>query len=303
MKRAIALLAVLSACAPITVAGAAQSVLIVARSTVTTLAADSDNVAYATSRSALDTCDHVFLWQRPTHRAFQLGKNKRCAGEHGVAGLAVPGGRVLWVTWAGGKVHEWQLWTATGGRTAPRQLLSDTRSADEQQPIIVGSAGGGLLPYAVDSAVTVLRSNGSTAFSWSGASSVVALAAAGGRVAVVEQGGRVTVLDARGKVASVDLYASDVSAVAFVAKGLLVQRGSLLEHRREAETHEYTISADSRLVAAEGRSAVWSDGKVVHVMRLLDGAQTATFVGSWATLVGNRLYIANGRTITVRTIR
>jgi hypothetical protein len=299
-------LAVLSACVPVSIAGGAQSALIVAPSTVTALAADGDQVAYSTARTAADTCDHAFIWQKLPRRTFQLGKKTHCAGDHGVAGIAVSGGRALWVTWAGGKVRDWQLWTATTTRTTPRLLqsaMTDMRSPDELQPIIVGPAGGGLLPYALGSIVTTLRTNGVTAFSWSASSPVVALAAADGRVAVAEQGGRVTVLDAHGKIVSVDIYASEVSSVAFVVKGLLVQRGTVLELRHESESHEYTISVDSHLADAEGKWAVWSDGKLEHVIRLTDGAQTATFAGSWAALVGSRLYTAAGRTITVRTIR
>jgi hypothetical protein len=178
-----------------------------------------------------------------------------------------------------------------------------TRSVDEPQPIVVGSAGGGLLPYAVDSTVTTLRANGSTAFSWTASSPVVALAAADGHVAVAEEGGRVTVLDTRGKIMSVDLYASDVSAVAFAGKSLLVQRGVVLELRRGAATHEYTITADSHLDDAGGKWAVWSGDGLVHVLQLLDGTQVAAFKGSAGAFAGNRVYVANGRTIALRTMQ
>jgi hypothetical protein len=175
---------------------------------------------------------------------------------------------------------------------------------DDRQPIILGSAAGGFLPYAVDATVTVLRANGSTAFVWTASSTVVALAAAAdGRVAVAEGAGRVTVLDSQGKIVSVDLYASDVSAVAFVSKGLIVQRGVVLEWRRGTEAHEYTIAAEAHLNDAEGKWAAWSDGKLSRLLRLSDGVQTATFAGSRAALASGRLYVASGRTITVRTIR
>jgi hypothetical protein len=283
------------------VAGATSESLIVGRSSVTALAADGDQVAFAAARTASD-CDRAFIWQRLSRQTFQLGKKQSCAGERGVAGIAVTGGRALWVTWVNGKARDWQLWTGTTTRRTPRQLQLVMRALDEPQPIIVGVAGGGLLPYAVDSTVTALRANGTTAFAWAAPSRVVALAASDGRVAVAQEGSRVTVLDSRGKVVSVNLYASDVSAVAFASKGLIVQRGVVLELRRETEAHEYTIRPDSHLVGADGKWAVWSDGKLVHVIRLPDGAQNATFAGSFVALAGNRLYVANGRTIAFRTI-
>jgi hypothetical protein len=304
VRRGPIFFAVLSASLCTGVAGATSQSFIVGRSAVTSLAADGDQVAFASIGTVVD-CDRAFIWQRVPRRTFQLGKKQRCAGEHGVAGIAVSGGRALWVTWVGGKIRDWQLWTATTTRTAPRLLqsaMSDLRDVDARQPILVGLAGGGLLPYALDSAVTTLRANGTTAFSWTASSPVVALAAADGRVAVAEEGERVTVLDARGKIVSVDLYASDVSAVAFSAKGLVAQRGAALELRRGAATHEYVIAPDAHLDNAAGKWAVWSGDGLVHVLQLLDGTQTAVFKGSLAALAGNRLYVANGRTITIRTI-
>ena len=110
-----------------------------------------------------------------------------------------------------------------------------------------------------------------------------------------------TVLDAHGKIVSVDLYASEVSAVGLVTKGQLVQRGAVLELRRGTEAHEFPITGDSHLADAEASAAAWSDGKLVHVIRLPDGAQTG--VPGSSRRSRHRLYVANGRTITVRTIR
>jgi hypothetical protein len=306
VRRGPIFLAVLSASLCTGVAGATSGSFIVGRSTVTALAADGDQAAFAAARTATD-CDRTFIWQRLPRQLFQLGKQQRCAplSRAPIATVAVTGGRALWLTSAGGRIVDWQLWTATTTRRTPRQLqvaTRDMRDVDVRPPIVVGSAGGGLLPYAVDSTVTTLRANGSTAFSWTASSPVVALAAADGRVAVVEEGARVTVLDASGKIVSVDLYASDVSAVAFAAKGLLVQRGVVLELRRGAAASEYVIAPDAPLEDANGNWSVWSDGKLVHVLHLPDGAQKATFAGSLAAFVGNRLYVANGRTITIRTI-
>jgi hypothetical protein len=306
VRRGLTFLAVFSACLVTGVAGATSQTQILGRSTVTAIAADGDDVAFVAARTSAD-CDRLFIWQRLQRRLFQLGKHQRCAPRAApVSGLTVSGGRALWITPAGGKILNWQVWTATTTRRTPRQLDVVTRDlrVDDRQPIILGSAAGGSLPYAVDTTVTALRANGSIAFLWTASSPVIALAAAAdGRVAVAEGGGRVTVVDSQGKIVSVDLYASDVSAVAFVSKGLVVQRGAVLEWRRGTEAHEYTIDADAHLSDAEGKWAAWSDGKLVHVIRISDGVQTATFAGSGAALASGRLYVASGRTITVRTIR
>jgi hypothetical protein len=302
----VSFLAVLSVCLSAGVAGATTQASILARSTVTGLAADGGEAVFAAARTAAD-CDRTFVWERTTRQVIQLGKKQRCdpvSTGRGISGVAVTGGRALWVSYAGGNIREWRLWTATTSRTTPKALQFVPRDVSAPQPIIVGLAGGGLLPYAVDSTVMVLRANGTTAFTWAATSPgrVVALAARSGRIAVAQEGSRVTVLDARGNVVSVDLYASEVSAVALITKGMVVQRGLVLEVRRGTDAHEFPIATGGLLDDADGQSAVWSDGKLVHVIRLTDGVQTATLVGSWASLAGSRLYVAKGRTVTVRTI-
>jgi len=297
--------AALSACACTAIAGAAGRPVVVARSAVTALAADGDQAAFAAARTSAD-CDRVFVWQLRTHRTFQLGKRQRCdtgSTGRGVAGVAVTGGRALWVNYVGGNYREWRLWTATTARPTPRQLQFVARDVDDPQPLIVGKASGGLLPYALDSTVTTLRANGATAFAWPASSPIIALAARDGRVAVAQAGARVTVLDDHGKTVSVDLYSTEVSAIAFVPKGLLVQRGPVLELRRGADMHEFAIAAGAKLEDANGKSVVWSADGLVHVMSLPDGAETAVYPGTHAALAGNRLYVATGRRITLRTIR
>ena len=155
MRRAVIFVAVLSACFAIGSAGARVSAQVVARSTVTALSADGNDVAYAAARTKLD-CDRVFIWQRLTGRTFQLGKRQRCAPRVApIDSVAVSGGRALWLTSTSGKVVNWQLWTATTTKRTPRLVQFVMRQPTDPRPILIGSAGGGLLPYALDTTVTV----------------------------------------------------------------------------------------------------------------------------------------------------
>ena len=267
------------------------------------LAADGSELAFATMPTASD-CDRVFIWESLTHRVAQLGQKQRCKVKSlGVSGLGVTKGRAMWLTTSSGPtLSTVKLWTATTKRPTPRQLLTANVASGDEAPIIVGKASGGLLPYAQDTAVTVLRSDGKS-FNWTATDHVVGLAARGGQVAVAQDGNRVTVLDSNGNVVSVDLYTSAVNAVALTSKGQLVQRGTTLELRRGADAHDYTMSATGVLDDADARWAVWSDGKFVHVIRLPDGAQVGVYPGTTAALSGSTLYVANGKTIAIRTIR
>jgi hypothetical protein len=60
---------------------------------------------------------------------------------------------------------------------------------------------------------------------------------------------------------------------------------------------------DAHLDDAAGKWALWSGDGLVHMLQLLDGTQAATFKGSAGALAGNRVYVANGRTITLRTMQ
>jgi hypothetical protein len=300
-------LTILAACLTGAAAAARSVASIPARSGVTALAADGTDTSYATV-STLTDCDRVFVWQALTKHSVQLGKKQRCkAKSSGIASLTVTKGRALWLTETGNPISTVRLWTAATNKTAPRQLDMETRDiqAGDPEPIVVGNAGGGLLPYAVGPVVTVLRSNGQVAFSWTATGRVVSLVARGGRVAVAQEGSRVTMLDSHGNIVSVDVYASELSDVALTAKGLLVQRGTTLELRSggAASSHQYTVPATAVLEDADSRWAAWSDGKLVHVIRLPDGAAVATYPGSAAAIAGNSLYVANGKAITIRTLR
>jgi hypothetical protein len=96
------------------------------------------------------------------------------------------------------RVRLWNLAT----RGVPTRLRFVARDVDAPPPIVVGdgdgSTPGGLLPYAVDRDVVVLRANGARRFAWTAPARGVAVDARDGRVAVAQAGGRVTVLDAAG---------------------------------------------------------------------------------------------------------
>lgn len=305
VRRGVGLFAILAASAATSLAGAAAILSIPGRSNVTAVAADADQVAYATVATSSD-CARVFIWDRLTRHTVQLGKKKRCGPGSGssIGSLTLTGGRALWLDTGSSKLSDWRLWTATTTKTTPHRLQVVPSTVDDPQPIVLGTAGGGLLPYAIGTTVTVLRANGTLAFApWEASGRVVALAARNGHVAVAQEGSRVTVLDSKGGVASVDLYQGSVSKVALTAKGLLVQRDGVLELRQQADAREYTTTAGATLADADGKLAAWSDGKGVHLLRLPEGTQAAMYPGSYAAIAGSRLYVANGRTITVRTIR
>src|SRR4051812_9010435 len=140
-----------AACLAAGAAGATSRATIPARTGVTAVAADGTDVSFATTPSATD-CDRVFVWQTSARKPVQLGKTQRCKSKTlGITALAVTKGRALWVTGTGSPVATLRLWSATTARTTPKALGTATRDmqVNEPMPIVVGTAGGGLLPYAI----------------------------------------------------------------------------------------------------------------------------------------------------------
>ena len=144
-------LAVVAACLAAGAAGATSRSTIPARSTVSAVAADGNDVAFATMPNATD-CDRAFVWETSARKPVQLGKKQRCKSKTlGITALGVTKERALWVTATGSSIAMLRIWTATTTRTTPKALGTATRDiqANEPSPIVVGAAGGGLLPYAI----------------------------------------------------------------------------------------------------------------------------------------------------------
>ena len=82
----------------------------------------------------------------------------------GIATVSVAGGRALWLTYIGGNIREWSLWTKRGTARAKR-IAFKAADVDGPAPIVVGRAWDESLPYAVGSTIVVLSPNGSRKFS------------------------------------------------------------------------------------------------------------------------------------------
>src|SRR5439155_670397 len=102
------------------------------------------------------------------------------------------------------------------------------RDVDAPPPVVVGDAGGDLLPYAVDSSVVVLHANGSRAFSWTAPAPPLELSAGSGDVAVTLPGGRVVVLDSTGRIVSDRTFDATVLGARVTSSGLVLRRARSL---------------------------------------------------------------------------
>lgn len=277
------------------VLAALAAIAVLAPSAVTGVAVDGGRVAYA------DAGCTVRVWS--AGKIARLGRTS-CAVQtstgSGLAGLALAGNRALWVTYAGGNIREWSVWTATTTRPAPRRLRFVSGDVDAPARVVVGDGDGDLLPYAVDRDVVVLRANGARRFAWRAPARVVALDAYAGKVAVATAGGAVTLLDAEGRVLGSESYGAGASAVHVTGPRTVVQAGRALEVRGGGSAQTLALLPGVRLVGAAGGTALLVGREGLLRFALDSGAGRRVGPARHARIDGTRIVSASGRRVTIR---
>jgi len=276
------------------VLAAAFATVILAPSFLYGVAVDGPRVAYA------DTSCRVSIWQ--AGRTTRLGATpctERTSTGSGLAGLALAGGRALWVTYTGGNIREFTVWTATRTRPRPRRLAFATSDVDSAPAVTVGDGDEDLLPYAINRNVIVLGANGARRFAWTAPAQVTAVDAFGGEIAVATAGGLVTVLDGNGRVLHEESFGSDVSNLHISGNSLVAHVGRWLEIRGRTSTR-ILLRRDLRLVGAGGGRAALLGRDGAQLLDLATGTRSSLGPARQARVDGVRVVTANGRRITVR---
>lgn len=215
----------------------------------------------------------------------------------GVSQIAVSRGRALWVTYTGGNIREYSLWTRTRGSKV-RRLEFLTDDVDDPPPVVIGTADEDALVYSVGATLVALRPDGSRVFSWRAPARVRFSTAQGDRYTPpsLDDGGIYT-LDARGN-ARLEARRDPATLVAAVwgTDALVIHsRGAV-----EAAAHRPVASNAGYEGFASGLY-VYSSGPLLRLLRLRDGRNVAFARGSSPLRAGfDRLGIAyaNGRTVT-----
>ena len=149
------------------------------------------------------------LWDTATRGLWTFGESTtRICREglstgSGVSSVATSGRRVFWVTFGGGNIREYDLWTATPSRKDPRRLADASSDVDSsERPLVLGAGSHEGVPYAVGDTITYVADDGRRLFRVSVGSPVGLLAAGIGpgtqRVVAALADGRVVVLSKTG---------------------------------------------------------------------------------------------------------
>ena len=269
----------------------------------TNLAADAPATAIAVAARPGD-CDHVELWNWQTNRSVRLGRARPCGPAtstgSGLAAVSYAGGRALWLTYVGGNIREWSLWTATWTRPQPRLVRFVARDVDAPPPVVLGPANLTLLAYAVDRTVIGLDMTGKRIFSWTAPAKVTAVAVGTGTWVAVAGGGLYE-LNERGRPIEFPSLDGDASALVHDGIGIFAQIGRLLEARIGGTTASYRLPQGARLVDAAAAKAVYVVDGRVHVHDFSSG-RDVSYPGTAAAVEDRALLVANGRQITIRPL-
>jgi hypothetical protein len=223
------------------VTGSATAVLVPGRTVtnaapVTALSVTGRTVVYAIGRTRT-SCGSVRLWDTGTRGLWTFGERtivgceEGFSGGFGISSVSTSGRRVLWLTHVGGNITDWQLWTATPTRKAPRRLAFASSDTDGPPAIVLGAGTDLGVPYAVGSTITYVGASGARLFRTTVGSPVRLLTSGTGvgssRVLAALADGTVVLLSRTGAVLRTDRYApSEVRAVALALVGPLVQVGA-----------------------------------------------------------------------------
>ncbi len=255
---------------------------------VVSLGLTGASVAFAVGRTARD-CDHVELWNADARTLVRFGPRKRCGDLPvlaGIGSIGVATSRVVWVTYAGGNLTDWQLWTATKSKRTPRRIAFVERDTSDPAPIVVGQGTPDAVPYAIDNEITLLRDNGTAAFRWTAPAPVRALTTGAGpygwTVAALLANGEVVVLDAAGgEVQRLAFSPGNVRWIGLAAAGLLVQTaGAKVEVHRGAATQTLQLPANAIVLDAARNALLYRVGQSFSLRDLVSGADTPLLRGS-----------------------
>ena len=192
-------------------------------------------------------CHEVRLWNVATRGDRRLASHcfVSTSTGSGVAGVIATEGRALWLTYTGGNIREWSLWTK-GGLARAKRLAFLPADVDGPPPVILGSVWEGSLPYATGRTIVVLAPNGSRRFSFTASDPVRERTFAPGAV----------------------------QAAVLAAPGLIVKTAAGLEIHGAAPTQNYPLPRNARFLGYSQGLVAYGLGRELRLRQLKNGHDT-----------------------------
>ena len=248
-------------------------------------------------------CHEVRLWDVATRADRRLASHcfVSTSTGSGVSGVIATGGRALWVTYTGGNIREWSLWTK-GGKARPKRLAFLPADVDGPAPVVLGRVWEGSLPYATGRTIIVLAPNGSRRFSLTAADRVISLSAHSRGYAAVLANGAVLSISLTGKLIRERSFpAGSVEEAVLAAPGLVVKTTAGLEiHRSDGQIRSIPLPRGSRFLGLSQGLVAYGTGRQLRLLELSSGRDRLfhTLGPRFLAQLGRRgLAYASGRTL------
>ena len=247
-------------------------------------------------------CHEIRLWDPAS------GGDRRLASHcfvststgSGVAEAIVSAGRALWLTYTGGNIREWSLWTK-GGAAKSRRIAFLSADVDGPPPVILGHAWEGSLPYATGAKIVVLAPDGSRRFSLTAPDRVVSLSAHSRGYAAVLANGSVLAISLTGKPLRERAFEPGfVEEAVLAAPGLVVKTRSGLEIHKDDSSRQIPLPEGARFLGYSAGIVAYARGPQLRLVRLANGhdALLRTLAPRFQAQLGRRgVVYGSGRTL------
>jgi hypothetical protein len=187
----------------------------------------------------------------------------------GVAGAITSRERVLWLTYTGGNIREWSLWSRAG-RAKVRKLEFAAADVDGPAPIVLGRPWEGTLPYAVGRRIFALSTfPEGRSFSLTVRDRVVALSAHTGGLAAVLADGAVLEIRPNRPVVEHPYPRGEVSAAVTTSlRGLIVKTRAGLDVIKGGDVQTVPLPVGARFLGAAQGIFAYGVGPELRLRRL-----------------------------------
>ena len=247
-------------------------------------------------------CHEIRLWDVVSRSDRRLASHcfVSTSTGSGVAGVIASEGRALWLTYIGGNIREWSLWTKAG-RAKARKIAFLAADVDGPAPVLLGHAWEGSLPYATGSKIVVLAPNGSRRFTLTAPDSVVSLSAHSRGYAAVLASGNVLTISPTGKLLRTFPFDEGfVQDAVLAAPGLVVKTRSGLEIHNGDSIRQISLPQGARFLGLSEGIVAYGTGRQLRLRRLANGHDTLfrTLEPRFQAQLGRRgIVYATGRTL------
>ncbi len=221
-------------------------------------------------------CHEIRLWDVASRSDKRLASHcfVSTSTGSGVAGAIATGGRALWLTYTGGNIREWSLWTK-GRNAKARRIAFLAADVDGPPPVILGRVWEGSLPYATGSKIVVLAPNGSRRFTLTAPDRVVSLSAHSRGYAAVLANGDVLTISLAGKLLREREFEPGVVQEALLAApGLIVKTRNGLEIHNGDSIRQIPLPRGSRFLGYSEGIAAYATGRELRLKRLANEHDT-----------------------------